>query len=73
VNLASRQNLARGKGKTSKPRIYVGCLPCAQARWFADIEHAKRWIEAHWRRCRGPFGSTLRAAEKPAEALGEAA
>lgn len=44
-------NLARGKGRTSRPRVYIGCLPCAQGRWVADLEHAHRWVEAHWRRC----------------------
>lgn len=41
-----------GRGRTRRPRVYVGCLPCAQGHWAADLEHANRWIETHWRRCR---------------------
>lgn len=44
--------LARGKGRTERPRVYVGCLPCAQARWVADIEHANIWLSCHFKRCR---------------------
>jgi hypothetical protein len=45
----------QGRGRTKRPRVYAGCLPCAQGRWVADLEHANRWIENHWRRCRGPL------------------
>lgn len=49
-------NLSRkGRGQTERPRIYVGCLPCAQKHWAATLEAANRWIETHWRRCRGPL------------------
>jgi hypothetical protein len=41
----------RGRGRTERPRIYVGCLPCAKGRYVADIEHANRWLEGHWSRC----------------------
>jgi hypothetical protein len=63
--------LSRGKGRTERPRVYAGCLPCAQGRWVADLEHANIWIATHWKRCRA--GSGLRSAEKPAEAEREAA
>ena len=49
--------LARGKGRTTRPRVYVGCFPCAQGRWVADLEHANIWIENHWKRCRGPLSA----------------
>ena len=49
--------LARGKGRTENPRVYAGCLPCAQGRWCADLEHANIWIENHWKRCRGPLSA----------------
>jgi excisionase family DNA binding protein len=42
--------LARGKGRTENPRVYVGCLPCHQRRWVADLEHAGVWTETHWKR-----------------------
>src|SRR4029077_9199833 len=46
-------NLSRsGPGRTRRTRVYVGCLLCAQALWVADIEHANRWLETHWRRCK---------------------
>ena len=45
------RNLSRGKGRTKTPRVHVGCLPCSQGRYVADIEHANRWIEMHWTRC----------------------
>jgi hypothetical protein len=38
-------SLARGKGRTENPRVYAGCLPCAQGRWCADLKHANIWIE----------------------------
>lgn len=44
--------LARGKGRTEKPRVYVGCLPCAQGRWVADLDHGNIWLVTHWKRCR---------------------
>jgi hypothetical protein len=44
-----------GRGRTKRPRVYVGCLPSAQGHWAADLAHANRWIENHWRRCRGPL------------------
>jgi len=47
-----RANLAHGKGFTEKPRIYVGCIPCGQSRYVADITHANIWIETHWKRCK---------------------
>lgn len=57
--------LARGKGRTENPRVFAGCLPCAQGRWCADLEHANIWIENHWKRCRGPLSAR---GCKPAEA-----
>jgi hypothetical protein len=45
------RSLSRGKGRTENPRVYVGCLPCAQGRMVADIEHANIWLETHWKRC----------------------
>ena len=63
--------LARGKGRTERPRVYVGCLPCAQGRWVADLEHANIWLATHWKRCR--VGSGLRGVERPADATREAA
>jgi hypothetical protein len=60
--------LSRGKGRTERPRVYAGCLPCGQGRWVADLEHANIWIATHWQRCRS-FGSGLRGVEKPLEAL----
>ncbi len=53
----SQTGLARGKGRTETPRVYVGCLPCAQARWVADLEHANIWISTHWRRCKHPLSA----------------
>jgi hypothetical protein len=47
--------LARGKGRTRNPRVYVGCFPCASGRWVADLEHANIWIVTHWKRCRHPL------------------
>ena len=45
-------NLSRaGRGRTKSPRVYVGCLPCSQGRYVADLQHANRWIETHWTRC----------------------
>jgi hypothetical protein len=44
--------LARGKGRTTRPRVYAGCLPCAQGRSVADLEHANIWLVTHWKRCR---------------------
>ncbi len=59
----------RGRGRTEKPRVYAGCLPCGQGRWVADLEHANRWIENHWQRCRGPLSHRdSKAAESPPEA-----
>jgi hypothetical protein len=55
--------LARGKGRTTRPRVYVGCFPCAQGRWVADLEHANIWIENHWKRCRGPLSARGSKAE----------
>jgi hypothetical protein len=49
--------LARGKGRTENPRVYVGGLPCHQGRWVADLEHANIWLETHWKRCRGPLSA----------------
>ena len=47
------ENLSRaGKGFTSRPRVYVGCLPCAQGYYVTDIEHANRWVVTHWDRCK---------------------
>jgi hypothetical protein len=48
----SMTNLSRaGRGRTSTPRIYVGCIPCGKGRHVADLEHANRWIESHWTVC----------------------
>jgi hypothetical protein len=44
--------LSRGKGRTENPRVYAGCLPCAQGRWVADLEHANIWLTTHWKRCK---------------------
>jgi len=56
-------NLSRsGPGRTARPRVYVGCLPCAQGLYVADVEHANRWIETHWRRCKRPFVSPRQTA-----------
>jgi hypothetical protein len=53
VTATQRANLARsGRGHTSRPRIYVGCIPCGQRYWVADLEHANRWIVKHWERCK---------------------
>ena len=49
--------LSRGKGRTERPRVYAGCVPCHQGRWCADLEHANIWIETHWKRCRGPLSA----------------
>lgn len=49
--------LSRGKGRTDRPRVYAGCVPCHQGRWCADLEHANIWIETHWKRCRGPLSA----------------
>jgi hypothetical protein len=65
--------LSRGKGRTENPHIYVGCLPCSQGRWVADLEHANIWIVTHWKRCRCRSGSGLRGAERASDALKEAA
>jgi hypothetical protein len=65
--------LSRGKGRTERPRVYAGCLPCAQGRWVADLEHANIWLETHWKRCRGPFGSGPRATESLSAATERAA
>jgi hypothetical protein len=64
--------LARGKGRTERPRVYAGCLPCAQGRRCADLVHANIWLETHWKRCKC-VGSGLKDAEKSAEASREAA
>jgi hypothetical protein len=62
----STSGLARGKGRT-EPR--VGCLPCKQGHWTADLEHANIWIENHWRRCRHPLPARgSKAAVSPSEA-----
>jgi hypothetical protein len=53
----STSGLARGKGRTENPRVYVGCLPCHQGRWVADLEHANTWLRTHWERCRGPLSA----------------
>ena len=58
----------QGRGRTSRPRIYVGCLPCAKGRYVADVEHANRWLEGHWPGC--PSTETLslfKAPETPRE------
>jgi hypothetical protein len=63
-----------GRGHTKRPRVYVGCLPCAQGYWCADLEHANRWIENHWRRCRGPLSpGGSKAPIAPQDALESAA
>lgn len=49
----------KGRGRTQKPRVYVGCLPCAKGHYCADIEHANRWLEAHHATC--PRTEALRA------------
>jgi hypothetical protein len=49
--------LARGKGQTKNGRVYVGCLPCAQGRWVADLDHANIWLSTHWKRCRHPLSA----------------
>lgn len=54
--------LSHGKGRTERPPVYAGCLPCGQGRWVADLEHANIWLSVHWNRCRS-FGSGLRGAE----------
>jgi hypothetical protein len=64
--------LSRGKGRTERPRVYVGCLPCVQGRYVADLEHANIWLSTHWKRCRH-FGSGPGAADRPVAALKEAA
>lgn len=54
------------------PRVYVGCVPCAQGRWVADLDHANIWIETHWKRCRGPLSArgckTVEAAQTSSKA-----
>jgi hypothetical protein len=66
--------LSHGKGRTENPRVYAGCLPCAQGRWVADLEHANIWIENHWRRCRGPLSARgSKAPIAPQDALESAA
>jgi hypothetical protein len=58
----------RGRGRTSRPRVYVGCLPCAKGRYVADIEHASRWLTDHWTRCpRTEALSLCEAAERRLE------
>jgi hypothetical protein len=58
-----------GRGRTSRPRVYVGCLPCVQGHWAADVEHANNWLENHWRRCRAPFAHRdANAAVSPSKA-----
>jgi hypothetical protein len=59
----------RGRGQTTRPRIYVGCLPCAKGRYVADVEHANRWLESHWSRCCRSTEtlSLCRASESPRE------
>lgn len=48
----STTNLSRaGRGRTSRQRIYVGCVPCAKGLRVADVEHANRWLESHWGVC----------------------
>jgi hypothetical protein len=49
------------KGRTAKPRIFVGCMTCDQGRWVADVEHANTWLETHWKRCKR--GISLRGSE----------
>jgi hypothetical protein len=61
----------RGNGRTANPRVYVGCLPCAQGRWAADLERANIWITTHWRRG-SSFDSGLGGADKASDALKEA-
>jgi hypothetical protein len=57
-------NLSRnGRGRTARPRIYVGCLPCKKGRYVADVEHASRWLESHWTRC--PRTEALSLGERP--------
>jgi hypothetical protein len=53
----SVSGLSRGKGRTERPRVYAGCMPCGQGRWVADLEHANIWIAIHWRRCKHPLSS----------------
>jgi hypothetical protein len=60
--------LARGKGRTENPRVYVGCLPCKQGHWAADLEHANIWVENHWKRCRHFPARGSKAAVTPSEA-----
>jgi hypothetical protein len=68
-------NLSRGKGRTKRPRVYAGCLPCGQARYVADIEHANIWLETHWKRCKRSTGlggvSLVQAATAPSERAGK--
>jgi hypothetical protein len=65
------RGLSRGKGRTGRPRVYAGCLPCSQGRWVGDLEHANIWLETHWKRCR--LGSGLRGTESVSTATKEAA
>ena len=68
----SRANLSTvGRRRTSRPRIYVGCLPCAKHRYVADIEHANRWLEHHWRSC--PRTETLGLCQPAESRSGRAA
>jgi hypothetical protein len=70
-------NLHRGGGRarTAKPRIYVGCMPCGVGHMVADIEHANRWIESHWERCkrsaRDADGNLIRTADGRAMLRGD--
>jgi hypothetical protein len=66
--------LSRAKGRTENPRVYVGCLPCKQGRWVADLEHAGIWVENHWKRCRGPLSARgSKASRSPLSATKAAA
>jgi hypothetical protein len=65
----STVGLARGKGRAENPRVYAGCLPCAQGRWVSDLEHANIWLCTHWKRCRRPLPARVsKAAVSPSEA-----
>lgn len=63
-----------GRGQSASGRVYVGCLPCGQGRWVSDLEHANRWLERHWERCRGPLSARgARASVSPCEPVKGAA